>query len=228
MTSLEIADPLAMQDLAAFTSLAHRLDPDGAMRLHVSSTVLVVTVAPLFPHGLGDSTPLVLGMRMLRLTSPEMDGFDDVVPLANLKDRFAREENGTELPVPPNSVLVSWTGIAPPKGKWTARDTITGDVIRTTARAGIEEISDGAPEGAGSHAVKALRSRVWSRPMSANSGTELPGGLAFAADALRFIPEAPDNRQDASAEDEEYELMESSGWLRLVTPGGHLLTRTRI
>ena len=53
MTELEIADPLAMKDLAAFTSLAHRLDPDGAMRLHVSSTVLVVTVAPLYPHGIG-------------------------------------------------------------------------------------------------------------------------------------------------------------------------------
>ncbi|MDN5635855.1 MAG: hypothetical protein L0G36_09465, partial [Brevibacterium sp.] len=150
MTELEIADPLAMKDLAAFTALAHRLDPDGAMRLHVSATVLVATVAPLYPHGLGDSTPLVLAMRMLRLSGPEQDGLDEVVPLANLKDRFARAENATRLPVPPNSVLVSWTGIAPPKGQWASRDRISGDVIRSTAEAGVAEISDGAPEGAGS------------------------------------------------------------------------------
>ncbi|MDN6530476.1 MAG: hypothetical protein L0K67_15585, partial [Brevibacterium sp.] len=101
MTDLEIADPLAMKDLAAFASLAHRLDPDGAMRLHVSSTVLVVTVAPLYPHGIGDSTPLVLAMRMLRLTGPEMDGLDEVVPLASLRDRFASAEHANRLRGPP-------------------------------------------------------------------------------------------------------------------------------
>ena len=224
MTELEIADPLAMKDLAAFTSLAHRLDPDGALRLQVSSTVLVVTIAPLFPHGIGDSTPLVLAMRMLRLNGPEMDGLDEVVPLANLKDRFARAENATRLPVPPNSVLVSWTGIAPPKGQWSAHDRIAGGVLRSTAEAGVAEISDGAPEGAGSHAVKALRSRVWSKPMTAIGGTELPGGLGFAASALRFVPEA---ETTSAAESEEYDVLASSGWLRISTPGGHLLTRAR-
>ena len=116
MTELHINDPLAMRDLSAFTSLAHRADSDGAMRLQVASDVLAATVAPLFPHGLGDSTPLVLAMRMLRLDDHELDGFDEAVPLSNLLDRFARDENGTTLPVPPNSVLVSWTGIAPPRG----------------------------------------------------------------------------------------------------------------
>lgn len=224
MTELEIADPLAMKDLAAFTSLAHRLDPDGAMRLHVSSTVLVVTVAPLYPHGIGDSTPLVLAMRMLRLSGPEMDGLDEVVPLTNLKDRFARAENATRLPVPPNSVLVSWTGIAPPRGQWAVRDRISGNEIRSTAEAGVEEISSGAPEGAGSHAVKALRSRVWSKPMAAHDGTELPGGLAFAANALRFVPETG---TASAGESEEYDVFETSGWLRISTPGGHLLTRAK-
>lgn len=221
MTVLEIADPLALKDLAAFTSLAQRLDADGAMRLHVSSSVLVVTVAPLYPHGIGDSTPLVLAMRMLRLTGPGLDGLDEVVPLANLKDRFAREENGTELPVPPNSVLASWAGIAPPKGGWQWADSVSAVQLRRTAEVGIAEIAEGAPEGAGSHAVKALRSRVWSRAIDSSAGTGMPGGLAFAADALRFLPGSE------QAADEEFAVMESAGWLRLVTPGGHLLTRTR-
>ena len=221
MTVLEISEPLAMADLAAFTSLAQRADADGAMRLQVISDVLVASVAPLYPHGIGDSTPLVLGMRMLRLSGSGLDGFDEVVPLSNLLDRFAREENGTSLPVPPNSVLVSWTGIAPPRGGWDARDTISVGHLHSTAATGVEEISSGAPEGSGAHAVKALRSRVWSREMTGSHGTRLPGGLAFAATALRFIPAR--GRDD----DAELSVMESAGWLRLVTPGGHLLTRTR-
>lgn len=218
MTALEVADPLAMKDLAAFASMAHRLDADGAMRLHVSSTVLVVTVAPLYPHGIGDSTPLVLAMRMLRLQGPEMDGFDEVVPLANLMDRFARAENGTTLPVPPNPVLVSWSGIAPPKSRWLSVDTIPANRLRSAAEAGVEEISAGSPEGAGSQAVRSLRARVWSRPMEAAGGTTLPAGMAFAAEGLRFLP----------GDSADLEVMESTGWLRLVSPGGHLLTRTRV
>ncbi|RBP66465.1 hypothetical protein DFO66_103415 [Brevibacterium sanguinis] len=227
MTTLDVADPLALKDLAAFTSLAHRLDPDGAMRLHVSASVLVVTVAPLYPHGIGDSTPLVLAMRMLRLRGSELDGLDEVVPLTNLKDRFAREENGTSLPLPPNSVLVSWTGIAPPKGGWSAVDELSGEVLRRTAEAGIAEVSAGTPESAGSHAVKALRSRVWSKPMIAEAGTAVPGGLAFAAAGLRFVPESGSGSGPGStAGPEQYPVMASPGWLRVVAPGGHLLTRS--
>lgn len=221
MTELHITDPLAMRDLSAFTSLAHRADSDGAMRLQVASDVLAATVAPLFPHGLGDSTPLVLAMRMLRLDDRELDGFDEVVPLSNLLDRFAREENGTRLPVPPNSVLVSWTGIAPPRGGWAEHDTISVGRLHETAAAGISEISTGAPEGSGEHAVKGLRSRVWSREMAGEQGTVMPGGLAFAATALRFVPPA------GAGDDRQLPIMESAGWLRLVAPGGHLLTRTR-
>lgn len=219
MTTVQISDPLAMRDLASFTSMAHRADSDGAMRLQVFSDVLVATVAPLFPHGLGDSTPLVLAMRMLRLRDSVLDGLDEAVPLSNLLDRFARAENGTALPVPPNSVLVSWTGIAPPRGGWQSYDSISVGALHEASAAGVAEISNGAPEGSGANAVKTLRSRVWSREMSGEQGTSLPSGLAFAATALRFIP--PAGRND----DEQLSVMESAGWLRLVAPGGHMLTR---
>src|SRR5690625_2205656 len=160
-------------------------------------------------------------MRMLRLRSSELDGFDEAVPLSNLIDRFAREENGTSLPVPPNSVLVSWTGIAPPRSGWRARDTISVGRLHETAAAGVEEISTGAPEGSGGHAAKAPRSRDWTRGMTGALRTALPGGLASAATALRFIP---GQGRDADA---ELDVMASAGWLRVVTPGGHLLTRSR-
>ena len=216
MTSLEIADEMAMRDLTAFTSLAHRLDRDGAMRLQIVSNVLVVSVAPLYPHGIGDSTPLVLAMRMQQLASPELDGLDEVVPLAGLTDRFARQENGTTLSLPPTTVLVSWAGIAPPRGPWENTDAIAAADLRATAEAGIAEVGEGTPDGAGAHAVKALRASVWSRPIEAAGGTKVPSGLAFAAEGLRFLPKGSEA---------DVPVMESSGWLRLVTPGGHLLTR---
>lgn len=254
MTTLEIADEKAMRDLTAFTSLAHRLDRDGAMRLQVVSNVLVLTVAPLFPHGIGDSTPLVLAMRMQRLERPELDGLDEVVPLSALTDRFARAENGSTLPLPPTTALVSWAGIAPPRGPWERTDTIDAGLLRSTAEAGIAEVGAGTPDGAGSHAVKALRARVWSRPVEAVGGTAIPSGLAFAAEGLRFLPQGtgPGTAGSGSASsgsagegstgegsassgsvDEgsadprtEVAVMESAGWMRLVTPGGHLLTRS--
>lgn len=221
MTTLEIADEMAMRDLVAFTSLAHRLDRDGAMRLQVVSSVLVVSVAPLYPHGIGDSTPLVLAMRMQQLASPELDGLDEVVPLAGLTDRFARQENGTTLSLPPTTMLVSWAGIAPPRGPWENTDAIAAAELRSTAEAGIAEVGiaevgEGTPDGAGAHAVKALRASVWSRPIEAAGSTAMPSGLAFAAEGLRFLPKGSEA---------DVPVMESSGWLRLVTPGGHLLTR---
>src|SRR5699024_3841210 len=109
----------------------------------------------------------------------------------------------------------------PPRSGWRARDTISVGRLHEAAAAGVEEISTGAPEGSGGHAVKALRPRVWSRPMTGALGTDLRGGLAFAGTAQRFRPAL--GRDD----DAELDVMESAGWPRLVTPGGHLLTRTR-
>lgn len=225
MTVLEVADPLAFKDLAAFTSLAHRLDPDGAMRFQVSSDVLVVTVAPLFPHGIGDSTPLVLAMRMLKLTGPSLDGLDEVVLLSNLGDRFARDDSDTRLSLPPNSVLVSWSGIAPPRGPWERRDDIASETLKTAAEAGIGEVGQGTPEGAGSHAVTSLRARIWSRPISAHNGTEVPQGVAFAALGLNFLPRTDTSDQDGAGN--QLPVFSSPGWIRVVAPGGHLLTRSR-
>src|SRR5699024_7397116 len=136
MTVLEISDPLAMADLSAFTSLAHRADSDGAMRLQVVADVLAASVAPLYPHGIEDSTPLVLGMMLLRMLSPERDGCDQEVPLSNLTDRFAREEHVTSVPLTPNSVLVTWTGLAPPRSGSRARDTVSVGRLHETAAAG--------------------------------------------------------------------------------------------
>ncbi|MBR7502943.1 hypothetical protein KCW65_22945, partial [Mycobacterium tuberculosis] len=96
-------------------------------------------------------------MRMQQLASPELDGLDEVVPLAGLTDRFARQDGGTAVPLPPTTMLVSWAGISPPRGPWENTDAVTAEQLRSAAEAGIAEVGEGTPDGAGSHAVKALR-----------------------------------------------------------------------
>ncbi len=216
MTTLEIADEMAMRDLVAFTSLAHRLDRDGAMRLQVVSSVLVVSVAPLYPHGIGDSTPLVLAMRMAarwparNSTASTRSSPSPASPIAS------PGRTAAPLPPPPTTMLVSWAGISPPRGPWENTDAVTAERPEVGRRGGDRRGGGGHPRGRGLPCGQALRASVWSRPIEVAGGTPPPSGLAFAADGLRFVP--PGAEADVP-------VMESSGWSRLVTPGGHLLTR---
>ena len=118
MPDLRLTDAHDLRDWEVFTQRAQRLDPDGAMRLTVHGARLVLTVSPLYPHGLGDTTPLTLGMRIVPLPASDLDGLDAVVPLAALTDRFARAraQGLLHVPVPPQEVHAAWAGIAPPRG----------------------------------------------------------------------------------------------------------------
>ncbi len=224
---LVLPDVGTLHDWSVLTGRAQRLDEDAAMRLSVHGDVLVLSVAPLYPHGLGDSTPLALGMRMLRLADPSHDGLDVVVPAAALSDRFARarSEDSLSIPVPPQEVRVSWTGISPPRGPWGPAGTLPTESLRAAARAGIEEVAAGTPQVAGSHAVSALRRQVWARPIevAGASGAEdggavsdvpVPAAVAFAMEGLGFLAaEAP------------VEVRTSGPWVRVSSPVGHVLTR---
>lgn len=219
MTELRFDDPHAFADWRVFTARAQHLDADGAMRLSVFGSVLVLTVAPLYPHGLGDPTPLVLGMRMLPLPARDLDGIDSVVPLAALSDRFARAhvQDTLVMPIPPQEVSASWAGIAPPRGSWEPAGMIPAAAASAAAEAGIAEVAQGTPPGAGSAAVSALRRRVWSRPLIESAAEAPPSaGAAFALHGLGFIHSAG-----------LIELRRSATWLRLSTPTGHVLTRVK-
>ena len=87
-------DPSALQDWKTLVARAAHADEDAAVRMSVTNDVLVLTVAPLHPHGLGDSMPLVLGMRMLRLTTSAMDGLDVVVEARALLDQLRPARSG--------------------------------------------------------------------------------------------------------------------------------------
>lgn len=229
MADLRLADGQDLRDWMVFTQRAQRLDPDGAMRLTVHGARLVLTVSPLHPHGLGDTTPLTLGMRIVPLPAPDLDGLDAVVPLAALTDRFARARTQELLhvPVPPQEVRVAWAGIAPPRGPWELLGSLDPGIVTRAAEAGIAEVAAGTPSAAGQPAVSALRRRVWSRPLLEAAGETAGGagaedhpgadpdsGTAFALHGLGFLVEGT-----------PVEVRGCGTWLRLSTPVGHVLTR---
>lgn len=208
----------ALADLEVFASRVQRIDSDSALRLSVTGDVLVVSAAPLFPRGLGDTTPLTVGMRMFRLTDTGLDGLDVVVPTAGICDRFARlrSTGGQALPIPPQEMQVSWTGIAPPRGPWLPVGQLADAELIAAAEAGIAEVAAGTPAVAGIHAVTGLRRRVWSRPLPGGFEDRLPAAVAFAMFGLGFL-------QAGGATT----VFEAPGWLRLSSPRGHVLTRGR-
>lgn len=231
MTNVVTIDDFSFADWNVFASRAARLDPDGAMRMQVVKDVLALTVAPLFPHGLGDDTPLTLGMRIVKLEDSAADGLDVVVPLRSLLDRFARPGNvaARTVPVPPDEVRVAWAGIAPPRGPWFPVSLLPSMEFSEVAGRGIAEIAEGTPEGAGRAAVESLRKRVWSRTLvlqetsemeteltgsSAARDLEIPWAVAFAMEGLGFT--------DSGA---EAEIRQTGSWVRISTDRGHVLTR---
>ena len=234
------AQRTALADWRTLLQRAVHADAEAAMRLSVQGDVLVLTVAPLHPAGLGDTMPLVLGMRTLRLQNPALDGLDVVVEARALLDRFARLEEPRPLDlleqgsglvdgpvpgidVPPAEVRVPWAGIAPPRGPWEPVGTVSASSLRAAADTGIEEIATGAPEGSGGHAVDALRRRVWARTALEVASTQdgpspasvpVVAGAAFGAHVLGFLPQSG-----------QATLLRSGPWTRLTLPGGHILVR---
>lgn len=211
---LQLGAVEAVRDWRTFVNRAQFADPDAAMRLSVQDSTLVLTCAPLAPAGIGDSMPLVLGMRMLSLADSSSDGLDVVVPTAALLDRFARALNHDEtaIDVPPQNVTVPWSGIAPPRRDWHRTGEVPVESLREAAQAGIEEITVGAPQNSGGHAVSRLRRLVWSRALP--TLPDVACAAAFGLEALGFLP-----REGA------VQIHSAGQWRRVSTPVGHVLTR---
>jgi hypothetical protein len=206
---IDFGDPRGLADLGTYLGRARRANPDGAVRLQVMGDLLVATVAVIEGSGLmGEGT--VLGMRVVRLA--DATPLDATVSFASVADRLARPGAGSTLSVPPVTVRVAWTALTPPRDGWEPVGKLSTAAVESIARQGIEEIAEGSPEGAGSHAVDALRRRVWAR--MSDSAPPVAGGLAFGAHVLGFL--APGERAAVAAQ---------GRWTRLSTSRGHVLVR---
>lgn len=209
---LHLADAETHSDLETYVGRARQLDADGAIRLQAVGGVLAAWVGVLRGQGLtGEGT--TLGLRALPLAEPAQ--LDVVVPLAGLADRFARAADGdTELPVPPTEVRAGWASVSPPQGGWQPIGEVPVQVLKDTAAEGISEITAGAPEGSGAHAVDALRRRVWARSIATTGGLDgLPAAVAFASYTLGFLV------------GDTARVYAAGRWHRLSTPAGHVLVR---
>ncbi|MDO5629586.1 MAG: hypothetical protein Q4G43_14825 [Mobilicoccus sp.] len=192
-----LVDEQDVADLATFLGRARRVEAT-AVRLQATGSVLAVTVCPLPGHGLmGEGT--VLGLRAFTLAQSAT--CDVVGAVEAVQDRLARMRTTRDLrlSMPPVPVVEAWAGLSAPRSGWERVGVLTADVVDEVTRRGVAAAS----------APGANREQVWGVPIP---GTSLPGGAAFALDALGFS--AP-----------ELTVFAQGRWHRISGPAGHVLTR---
>ena len=218
--SLTLVDALALRDLQVYLSRAARIE-EGSVRLIGGGGILAVYVAVIYPAGLLDEIPTVLGLRTFALTSTEI--IDTVVPVRSLIERVNRlveaitdETAPVTMTVPIGVNTVTWAAISPPKGGWHPLSSLSGGLLERVAREGIDEVAGAIPSGTGAQIVQRVRAEVWGREIE---GVEdVPAGGAFAALSLGFL---------SDSDDDEVRLFESGPWTRLTTPRGHVLIKRK-
>jgi hypothetical protein len=214
-----LVDALALADLHVFLGRAQRVD-DGAVRIIAGSGVLAVYVSVLYPVGLLDNTPTVLGLRTFAADSD--DAFDAIVSVRTLLERVELlVESTRETPLlsvtvslPNETKTATWAAISPPRGGWVSQQPIASTVVDRSAREGIDEVAAAVPTGTGEQIVHKVRSGVWSRSIEGDGN--IPAGATFAALSLGFLHE-----EDTVA------VFESGVWTRLSTRRGHVLVKRR-
>src|SRR5262245_9526156 len=127
--SFTVADPSILDDLHVFLSRSARIE-EGSVRLIAGSGILAVYAAILYPVGLLDETPTVLGLRTAALKGDAE--FDVVVPIRSLITRLetaqqrlaalppsdAEHPEPVTISVPMEVHTVTWAAISPPRGGW--------------------------------------------------------------------------------------------------------------
>lgn len=214
---ITLSDRQSLDDLHTYLSRAGRVE-DGSVRIIAGSGVLAVYSAIVYPRGLLDESPTVLGLRTYALADDT--AFDSVVPLRSLLDRIARARSETESDVTPSISrphevsTVTWAGISPPRGGWNAHGQTGAALLESVARAGIDEVAAAIPSGTGEQLVQRVRAEVWGRPV--DDLEFVPAGAAFAAYSLGFL-----------ADDDPVMIYETGPWTRLTTRRGHVLVRRK-
>ncbi|MFC5790606.1 hypothetical protein EDM22_07165 [Agromyces tardus] len=216
---ITLADSLSLGDLHTYLQRAGRVE-DGSVRLVAGSGILAVYTAILYPRGILDESPTVLGLRTFALADTEE--FDSVVPMRSLVERIVRargalgdddESRPVSMSRPPEVNTVTWAGISPPRGGWRPLGQTDAATLESAARAGIEEVAAAVPTGTGEQLVQRVRSEVWGRGIP--NLEYIPAGAAFAAYSLGFLG------------DDTISIFETGPWTRLSSRRGHVLVRRK-
>ena len=213
-----LASAAEATDLVSYFSRARRVN-DASARLVASDGVLLAYVGVLFPRGLLDRTPTVLGLRAVSLVEPAE--FDEIVPLESLVSRLESalrdlgdDEGVVSVTLPASAPSISWASITPPRDGWKRHLGVKSDVLEFAARNGVEEVAEALPDGAGEAVVQKVRAEVWGRDLPKKKG--IPMAAGFAADALGFLG------------DKALSVHTVDNWIRLSSKAGYVLVRTHV
>ena len=217
--TLDLPDAAALADLQTYLGRADAVER-ASVRLVGGAGVLAVYTAVLYPSGLLDDTPTVLGLRTVGI-DPAQD-LDVVVPIASFVERLKRAgesppeaSEAVRVGIPAEVNTVTWAGVAPPRSGWVAVGQTQADMLSEVARAGIVEVAEALPHDAGGPLVRRVRADVWSRPI--HGAEHVPAGAAFAAQSLGFLTDPQ----------EQIPVYDSGPWTRLSTERGHVLVKRR-
>jgi len=200
----------ARADAIQFLERAARVN-NGSARLIAHDDGLLVYVGVLFPRGLLDKTPTVLGLRVFALATQAR--FDVVVPLESLihRLRVGIENKESETTVPAEVASLSWSAITPPQGGWRRRLGVSSESLRVAAAAGVAAVAETVPEVIGESVLQKVRAEVWGTVIPEHK--RIPAGAAFAADALGLLGE------------KSLSVHTLDNWLRLSSKFGYVLVR---
>ncbi|WP_431800866.1 hypothetical protein [Microbacterium sp. bgisy203] len=201
-------DPATVSDVLVFAGRAVSLG-DGSVRLQARDGAMALTSAPLAPRTLLESTPTVVGMRVVR-TDPELV-CDLVVDASTLQ----ASDDPLAITLPDVAVTAPWAGVSPPRAGWSEVGALPAATLAARAQWGIAAVAEAVPKDAGDDAVHAVRSAVWGEADDELTG--LPRGAAFAAFALGFI-----------AGEEDAVIRRAGPWTRLSLARGHVLVRQTV
>ncbi len=241
--SFSLQDTLAAADLQTYLSRAARVE-EGSVRLIAGSGVLAVYTAILYPRGLLDQTPTVLGLRTF-LTAPDV-AFDVVVPIRSLLDRLARVREAAE-----SAAAASEQGAVEEEGRDGDDNGAVDGAVESAPlevrlpmeapsvtwagisppRGGWRQVGETSYELLQSTAAAGIAEVADAVPTG--TGEQLvqrvraevwgrpiealeyvPAGATFAAESLGFL-----------AEGEPVTILETGPWTRLTTRRGHTLIR---
>jgi len=200
----------ARLDAIQFLERATRVN-NGSARLVAHDDGLLMYVGVLFPRGLLDQTPTVIGLRVFALQTPAQ--FDCIVPLESLIHRLqvAGENKVSEITVPAEVASLSWAAVTPPQGGWRRRLGVSNSALSEAAAAGVAKVAKTVPEVVGESVLQKVRAEVWGSVITDHK--RIPAGAAFAADALGFLTE------------KAIAVHTLDNWLRLSSKAGYVLVK---
>jgi hypothetical protein len=205
-----LTSPEARLDAIQFLERAARVN-NASARLIASAGYVQIYVGVLFPRGLLDQTPTVLGLRVFEVATPVE--FDVIVPLESLIHRLTVSgENGEDhTRVPAEVASLSWAAITPPREGWRRRRNVTGVALTEAAETGIAKVAQAVPDSIGEAVLQKVRADVWGTMLPAHK--RIPAGAGFAADALGFLPA------------HWLQVHTVDNWIRLSSKNGYVLVK---